>query len=558
MDKTIKIAILLTAIDHMSDKVTRAVEKSEKKIKRIEGINAFGSMALTAGTAAVEQMENFIAAGEESEIATKRLQLVLSHSVKNYKEASKASEEYASKISMQIGVEDEAIMAVQAKLGIFKRVTTEANMANGIFNRATTAAFDMQAAGFGDASMNIVKLGKVLDNPIKSIMALNRVGIIFSKVEQDKIKNLMRSGKMMEAQDLILKKVESRVGGVAKATTPASKKMAVAWNEVKESLGKALLPMLNKFVNKLNVIIPKIQAFIEEHPQLVKWLGIAAVALLGIGIVLKVVAAAMTLVEVAASPVTLIILAIAAVAFVLIRYWKPISGFFSRLWQGIINVFKAAWVFIKKILWDYQPAGLIYNNWGRIKAFFSNLWSGVKSIFIAAWQGIKNAFIALNPLLWLYLHWDEAVVWFHNIGAKFFEAGKNIIRSIGNGIKSMIMWPVHMVEKMVQKIRNFLPFSPAKVGPLKDIHKIKLVETIAASINSKPLISAMRGVTGDVANYRPQAIARTTAGGAVHINYAPTITGGSKTDIAALLKQHSKDLMNQINEEMRKRDRTKF
>lgn len=558
MDKTIKIAILLTAIDHMSEKVNKAVEKSEKRMKAISGINSFGSMAITAGTAALEQMGKMVGAAEENEVATRRLGMVYSHSIKNYTAAAEASQKYASELEMQIGLEDEAIMAVQSKLGIFKRVTTESNIANGIFNRATAAAFDLQAAGFGDASANVVKLGKVLDNPIKSINALSKIGIIFNKVEQDKITKLTQSGKLMEAQDFILKKVEGRVGGVAKATTPAAMKMKAAWSEVMESLGKAFLPTFNKVVTKITAAIPKIQAWIEKHPQLIKWIGIGAVSLLGLGIALKVVAAAMTVVQLASGPVGLIIMAIAALAFVLIRYWKPISGFFVRLWNNVKAVFSGTWQFIKRLFLNYTPGGLIIKHWSKISSFFSGLWNKVKTIFQYAWFAIKSLLIILNPINWIHANWNGLLQWFNGLGKRFYDAGRNIIMSIGRGIKSMIMWPINQVKNMVQKIRNFLPFSPAKEGPLRDIHKIKLVETIASSINAKPLMNAMRGVTGQVANYQPQAVARTTGGGSVTLNYSPTINGGSRADIAAQLKQHSKELMNMINEEMRKRERTKF
>jgi hypothetical protein len=524
MDKTLKIAILLTAVDRMSEVVSHAVEKSQKRFAKManfsRGLNAAGSLAITGGTASLEFLEKTLSAAEENEIATKRLGMVFSHSIKNYQGAAAASQKYASQLEMQIGLEDEEIMAVQSKLGIFKQVATEANIANGVFNRATKAAFDLQAAGFGDASTSIVKLGKVLDNPIKSMNSLSKVGIIFNKVEQDKIKKLVQSGKMFDAQNMILKKVEARVGGVAAATAPATKKMAVAWSEVMESIGHTLLPLLTRLANfMVNSLIPKVQAFIEEHPQLVKWLGIAAVSLLGLGIAMKVVAAAMTLVQIASGPIGWIIMGIAALAFVLIKYWKPISKYFSDLWNFVKAIFVNTWNWIKNIFLKYTPAGLIFRNWDKIKAFFSGIWNFVKGIFSGTWNWIKGLFEKYSPVAIIYRNWDKIKAFFSNLwgnvkgifssvwdwimglGKKFFNAGKNIVTSIWNGIKALINKPIEAVKKMVGKIRNLLPFSPAKEGPLRDIHKIKLVETIAASINSAPLIKAMRGVVGDVSGY---------------------------------------------------------
>ncbi|MEM4618912.1 MAG: hypothetical protein QW607_01730 [Desulfurococcaceae archaeon] len=54
--------------------------------------------------------------------------------------------------------------------------------------------------------------------------------------------------------------------------------------------------------------------------------------------------------------------------------------------------------------------------------------------------------------------------------------------------------PVEAFKSIVQKIRNFLPFSPAKEGPLRDIHQIKLVETIAQALTPSPLLEKMKQV----------------------------------------------------------------
>ena len=42
--------------------------------------------------------------------------------------------------------------------------------------------------------------------------------------------------------------------------------------------------------------------------------------------------------------------------------------------------------------------------------------------------------------------------------------------------------PVELVKNMLQKVRNLLPFSPAKDGPLKDLHRVRIVETLTETI----------------------------------------------------------------------------
>ena len=52
-----------------------------------------------------------------------------------------------------------------------------------------------------------------------------------------------------------------------------------------------------------------------------------------------------------------------------------------------------------------------------------------------------------------------------NLGNLLFSAGKSVIQGLINGIKSMIGSITSTVSGVVQKIRNFFPFSPAKEGP---------------------------------------------------------------------------------------------
>ncbi len=64
----------------------------------------------------------------------------------------------------------------------------------------------------------------------------------------------------------------------------------------------------------------------------------------------------------------------------------------------------------------------------------------------------------------------------------FFNAGKNIVTSIADGIKAAIGKVTDAIGNVAQKARDFLPFSPPKTGPLRDIMDVKWGETIGAGI----------------------------------------------------------------------------
>lgn len=82
------------------------------------------------------------------------------------------------------------------------------------------------------------------------------------------------------------------------------------------------------------------------------------------------------------------------------------------------------------------------------------------------------------------------ITWF----PKIQQAGINIIKMLAHGIESGAHWAYDAIKHVVGKIREYLPFSPAKVGPLKDLNRVKVVETLADNIKPSPAVRAMRTV----------------------------------------------------------------
>ena len=164
--------------------------------------------------------------------------------------------------AMATGVDRNAIKETIAKLLTFKELAATATEVGGAFDRATMAAIDLGAAGFGEASQNAVQLGKALNDPIKGITALARSGVTFTAQEKEKIKTLVESGKMLEAQDTLLKAIETQVGGTAAATANASDQMRQGLGMAAESLGTLLLPAFQKLVDFINnKVVPYVQRF---------------------------------------------------------------------------------------------------------------------------------------------------------------------------------------------------------------------------------------------------------------------------------------------------------
>jgi hypothetical protein len=93
----------------------------------------------------------------------------------------------------------------------------------------------------------------VLENPMANLTALNRAGITFTQVEKDKITALQKSGKLFEAQDMVLKSIESRVSGLAEASATPFEKLTAQFNQIGDAIGEGLLVPLEEMNQKVRV-----------------------------------------------------------------------------------------------------------------------------------------------------------------------------------------------------------------------------------------------------------------------------------------------------------------
>jgi hypothetical protein len=168
-------------------------------------------------------------------------------------ETTKRMAAYADQVNKATGIDDEQVKTVQRKLLVFKSLRSTADDMGGTFDRATQAAIDLAAGGFGTMETNAIKLGRVLENPIANLNALSRAGITFTEQEKRKIAQLIESGKQFEAQDLVLKSIEDRVLGLAEASATPFEKLQAQFEQIGDAIGEQMLGPLediNKEVSK--------------------------------------------------------------------------------------------------------------------------------------------------------------------------------------------------------------------------------------------------------------------------------------------------------------------
>lgn len=250
------------------------------------------------------------------------------------------------------------------------------------------------------------------------------------------------------------------------------------------------------------------------------------------------------------SPLGWIALAIGAVALVIYKYWKPISGFFKGMWQGLKE--------------GLQPLMPLFNRIGKamspiiapIKAiadWFKKLVKPVEDTGGAAEKmGVRFGKAITN-----------IIVKFVELVTKAFEFGHKITSMLAEGIMSGLAKVKGCISKVAQVIRDHLPHSPAKTGPLKDLHKVKIVETIASTIKPLPLMTAMNKSLGFFSGGLKTQVARAgkTTSPPIVITYNPTITisgSESKEEFLKMLKKHKDEVVNIIKREFERKERVAY
>jgi hypothetical protein len=217
---------------------------------------------LFAGLAVVDFFKDSIAEARESAKVGRVTEAVLKSTGNAAKVSAGQIGELATRLSNLSGVDDEVIQSGENVLLTYTNVQNQIGKGNDIFNQATQAALDMSAMLGTDLQASITQVGKALQDPIKGITALKKVGVNFTDSQKAQIKTLVSTGHAMDAQKIILAELKKEYGGAAAAAADPAMKASVAWGNFKEMIGGLLLPVLTKMINYFtSVVLPALEQF---------------------------------------------------------------------------------------------------------------------------------------------------------------------------------------------------------------------------------------------------------------------------------------------------------
>ena len=510
------VAVELVGKDSLSGTLSGA-QSSIGKV--VDGLGRFGLAAVgvqSAIGAVTSGVSALIGPAMEAEQVSAKLNAVLASTKGVAGVTAESVGALSTSLSRVTKFEDDAITSAQSLLLTFT------NVGQSVFPQATETILNMSEALGQDLSASAMQVGKALNDPVAGVGALRRVGVQLTDSQEELVKSLVAVGDTAGAQSVILGELETQFGGAARAAGQTmAGSLAIAQNqlgELQETIGAALLPVLNKM---LQALLPIIDAFAEWLPgaletvqPLLDWLvehmdQLLIPALVAFG---AVATAAGIAVVVAMGPVVLAVtgvgLAIAALTALWTTNWGDIQGkveavwgvlapIFAALgaafelfttvtlpalgaawqttWDAIQLVFTTVWGVLQSTIETVWPVikGIIDAGLALLQGDWDTAWATIRATFDLAWTLMKNALDAaitgllgaLNQLL------TDAKAKATDIGEGIVNAIKDAITNLGNAIKDALMGAINSaLDAAANAIRNFklpgisLPAAPKPPG----------------------------------------------------------------------------------------------
>lgn len=275
-------------------------------------------LALGATAGAADFLKDAVSEARESQKVGAQTNAVIKSTGGAAKVTADQVGDLASAISNKTGIDDEAIQSGQNLLLTFTNIRNEAGKGNDVFDQSTQLLVDMAAAMGKEPKAAAVQLGKALNDPIKGMTALSKVGVSFTAQQKATNKalvdggfdnalvamgiisktsdlniqakqqkktiqqvaeayekqmtpaqkkyydHLSEGGHTVEAQKTILAELTKEFGGSAAAQATAGEKLSTTWANFKETIGTALLPLIDKVETFLSEkAIPALAGFAQ-------------------------------------------------------------------------------------------------------------------------------------------------------------------------------------------------------------------------------------------------------------------------------------------------------
>jgi len=220
------------------------VDGAEASQAKLSGLGAsFKSVASTVAASvaamvsfrkAIEFAGNAMANYENAIRAVRQLDATLVSTGRAAEFTSQELKNMASELQRLSNFGDEDILQ-----GVTLQLLRFDAIGRDIFPRAQQLVIDL-AESMGGVENAARTLGISLADPTLGLTRLRRIGVAFNSTQEAQIKNFVETGKVAEAQAVLMSALEERFGGLALASVSATTQMKNAWGDYLESVGSSL------------------------------------------------------------------------------------------------------------------------------------------------------------------------------------------------------------------------------------------------------------------------------------------------------------------------------
>ncbi|HBV6392394.1 TPA: phage tail tape measure protein [Klebsiella aerogenes] len=270
--------------------------------------------------------------------------------------------------------------------------------------------------------------------------------------------------------------IDRDFANITKDNAERLKQLKIQTNNAALSFGQALQPALNNVLGALVPLVTKIAEFTAKHPVLISQITMAIGAVLGFKTAIL------------ACRVAMLALAVAT------------------------NLTPFGW--IRTAIMALIFAGtLLYQNWDKIKAYALSVWPTIKDYGVNALNALKYVFMNFTPVGWLIQGFKAGADLLRSIN--WSDSGAKIIDTLIAGIKSKADALVNEVKGIFAKVRDYLPFSDAKVGPFSELTRSggAIMSTLALGVNGSKHLQAAVSAQFNKVNLSPNILGRGVGNG---------------------------------------------
>lgn len=482
-----QISILVSLKDQASAELKKMGNNLSSSLEAAKG----ASFAFTGAIGAVGYgLFSAARAAEEADKVHRQLDAVLKSTGGAAGVTKKAAEDLAAEMQKLTNYDDETVLSAENLLLTFTKIGKD------VFPNATKTVLDMSAALGQDTKSSAIQLGKALNDPVEGINALRRVGVSFSNDQQEVIKKLVETGRLAEAQGLILKELQTEFGGSAEALADPWIQMKNALSDAWETAGQQLKPALDSLAQTLTTFatdvlpsiingISSVVGWFKEHEWAIYAVAGAIMAAMIPAIWSMVAGFAALAISLAPFLIggAIIGLLIAGIVWI-IQHWDLLKAKAVEIWEGIKN-FLAQHIGLILLIFTGGIGNivkLVIDNWENIKNNTKAIWEGIAGIISGVWEGIKQT------------------------------------------IKDSINWVIEKMNSFIEKANNAMSKVTGALGIKKSPTIPKIPMLAKGGIVDRPTL-AMIGEAGPEAVIPLSRMGQYGAGGMTVVINGPVMTG---------------------------------